>query len=193
MSRMLCLRWTTATSYQQSTCPPRFIKLPRCLRRSPEWLISFAPKCRQNLWSKDPESAPGGSHRVMCLGSPVSHCLGQSTIITSLRSPWFSSPLAMHYSLKRARITTAGRRKVSDGAIKPSQPATHLLCFLEDALHPQRLPYCQPFSCLTGNPGKRCGVWWKWERFPSDNPKYKGTRCTQPVRLAPSQSSCRTV
>lgn len=48
-------------------CFSRFIKLPRCLRQSPEWLISFAPRCRQNLWSKDPESAPGGSRRVNVL------------------------------------------------------------------------------------------------------------------------------
>lgn len=91
-------------------CFSRFIKLPCCLRQSPEWLISFAPRCRQNLWSKDPESAPGGSHRVMCSLSPVSHCLGQSTIITGLWSPWFSGTLAMHYSLKRLCITRAMHR-----------------------------------------------------------------------------------
>lgn len=122
-------------------CFPRFIKLPRCLRRSPEWLISFAASCRQNLWSKHPESAPGGSRRVMCSLSLVSHCLGQSTIITSLWSPWFSYTLA---SLKQLHITRAECWMVSDGAI--NVPRVPLIRGMEIANIPAVLAALYPFS-----------------------------------------------
>lgn len=110
-------------------CFSRFIKLCRCLRQSPEWLISFAPRCWQNLWSKHPESAPGGSRRVMCSFPLVSHCLGQSTIITSLWSPWFSYALA---SLKQLHITRAECWMVSDGAI--NIPSIPLICNMENCI-----------------------------------------------------------
>lgn len=116
-----CRWWTTATAFQQSTSPkvlhsfykitPLFKTESRmanqlCTKMSAEFMEQGSRECSRRL-----------SQSNVLARSPVSHCLGQSTIITSLWSPWFSNALAMHYSLKRLRITRAECWKVFDGAI----------------------------------------------------------------------------